>query len=76
MEPVFYVMAILGCGDAQDKCREARIEPVRYESAAQCQAAMAEVLPRHMDLSFPTVAAACQRKGNQSARNESPRIRG
>ncbi len=76
MEPVFYVMAILGCGDGQEQCREARVEPVRYESAAQCQAAMATVLPRHMDLSFPTVAAACQRKGEQTARRETNRTRG
>ena len=43
MEPVFYVMAILGCGDFQDQCQQARVEPVRYQSAAQCQAAMAQV---------------------------------
>ena len=70
MEPVFYVMAILGCGDAQEQCREARIEPVRYRSVAQCQAAMATVLPRHADLSFPVIAAACQRRGEQMARSE------
>ena len=70
MEPVFYVMAILGCGDLQDQCQQARIEPIRYRTAAQCQAAMVEVLPRHMDLSFPTVAAACQREGNLVAQND------
>lgn len=71
MEPVFYVMAILGCGDFQDQCQQARIEPARYQSAAQCQAAMADVLPRHMDLSFPTVAASCQRQGQQMAKTGS-----
>lgn len=70
MEPVFYVMAILGCSDGQLQCREVRIEPVRYQSAAQCQVAMAQVLPRHTDLSFPTIAASCQRRGEQMARNE------
>lgn len=76
MEPVFYVMAILGCGDGQDQCREVRIEPVRYHSAVQCQVAMAEVLPRHADLSFPTIAASCQRRGNQMARNDARPQRG
>lgn len=71
MEPVFYVMAIMGCGDMQEQCREARIAPARYASAAQCQAAMAQVLPNHMDLSFPTIAASCQRRGQQMAGNES-----
>ena len=70
MEPVFYVMAILGCGDMQEQCQQARVEPVRYESAAQCQAAMSQVLPRHTDLSFPTIAASCQRKGEQMARTQ------
>lgn len=68
MEPVFYVMAILGCGDFAEQCQQVRIEPVRYESAAQCQAATARVLPRHTDISFPTIAASCQRRGEQMAR--------
>lgn len=70
MEPVFYVMAILGCGDFQEQCQQARIAPTRYQSAAQCQAAMAQVLPRHTDLSYPTIAATCQRRGEQMARTE------
>lgn len=70
MEPVYFVMAIMGCGDLQDQCQQARIEPTRYRTAAQCQAAMAQVLPRHMDLSFPTIAATCQRNGQQMARVE------
>lgn len=70
MEPVYFVMAILGCGDMQTQCQQARVEPTRYQSAAACQAAMSEVLPRHMDLSFPTVAAACERRGQQMARVE------
>ena len=76
MEPVFYVMAILGCGDDQTQCREVRVEPVRYHSAAQCQVAMAEVLPRHADLSFPVIAASCQRHGDQMVRGEARVPRG
>jgi len=76
MEPVFYVMAILGCGDDQSQCREARVEPIRYQSAAQCQAAMAQILPRHADLSFPVIMAACQRRGEQLARSEQRASRG
>lgn len=73
MEPVYFVMAILGCGDLQEQCQQARIEPTRYESAAQCLAAMETVLPRHLDLSFPTIAATCQRNGNLTAQAERPR---
>jgi len=63
MEPLYFVMAILGCGDAGVQCQQARVEPVRYQSAAACQAAMANTLQRHTDLSFPTIQAACQRQG-------------
>lgn len=60
MEPLFYVMAILGCGDGAAACQEARVEPVRYENAAQCHAAMEPALLRNSDLAFPTIAANCQ----------------
>ena len=73
MEPLFYVMAIMGCGDAGDTCRQARVEPVRYASAAQCQVAMAEALQRNTDLSYPVITAACQRRGEQVAQQSSAR---
>jgi hypothetical protein len=67
MEPLYYVIAILGCGDGGDQCRQERVEPVRYASAAQCQAAMPAALTRHTDLFYPVVSAACQRSGDQMA---------
>ena len=73
MEPLYYVMAILGCGDNGTACQQARVEPVRYRSVAQCQAAMTDVLPRHTDLLFPVVQAACQRQGTViAARGATP----
>ena len=44
MEPLFFVMAIMGCGDGTTQCAEARIEPVRYATVRQCQAAMPAAL--------------------------------
>jgi len=70
MEPAFFVMAILGCSDMQTRCEQARIAPTRYQTAAQCQAAMPDVLPRNTDLMFPTIAAICQRSGNLVAKVE------
>ena len=75
MQPLYYVMAILGCGDDGVACQQARMEPVRYQTAAQCQAAMAGALQRNSDLSFPVVQAACQKQGLTIASNES-RARG
>ena len=63
MQPLYYAMAILGCGDDGAACQQVRTEPVRYQSAAACQAAMATALQRNTDLSFPVVQAACERRG-------------
>ena len=63
MEPVFYVMAILGCGDGSTQCTQARLEPAHYASAQQCQAALPAALARNSDLSFPTIAASCRASG-------------
>ena len=73
MEPLYFVMAILGCGDDGVSCQQARIEPVRYESAGQCQAAMTTALERNADLSFPVVQATCQRRGMNVAQAGSSR---
>ncbi|UUL82020.1 hypothetical protein [Sphingomonas qomolangmaensis] len=71
MDPLFYVIAIMGCGDVGNSCQEARVEPARYESAAQCQAAMGDALVRNSDLSFPVVSAACQTNGQRMAQANS-----
>ncbi|HEX8383224.1 MAG TPA: hypothetical protein VF592_07600 [Sphingomonas sp.] len=75
MEPVYFVMAILGCGDGQSACSEARVEPVRYQSVAQCRAALPHALTRHTDLDFPVVSGACRANGPRLVRAEvkSPR---
>lgn len=63
MEPMFFVMAILGCGDANSQCTEARIVPVRYETMAQCRAALPDQLARNTDVAFPTIGADCRQTG-------------
>jgi len=69
MEPLYYVMAIMGCSDGQAACTEARVEPARYASIAQCQAAMPRALGRNADLSFPVIAATCRQLGTVMVRN-------
>ncbi len=76
MEPLFYVMAIMGCGDGSTQCAQARVEPVHYQSIQACQAAMPGALQRNSDLAFPVISAAChangqlltQQQGDQSRR--------
>lgn len=73
MAPILYVIAIMGCGDDDaSQCRSARVEPATYTSMASCQAAMPDALVRNTDLSYPTISAACQRHGDQLARNDVP----
>lgn len=63
MEPILYVMAILGCGESDASCREVRIDQSRYQSQASCMAATETALARHDDLAFPNVVAQCREAG-------------
>ena len=65
MERLFFVMAIMGCSDGSANCAEARVEPARYATYAQCQAAMPAALMRNTDVDYPVVSAACRRNGQQ-----------
>ena len=76
MEPVFFVMAIMGCGDGATDCAQARVDPVRYATVQQCQAAMPAALARYTDLSFPVVSAACRANGPLMAAGGRDRPRG
>lgn len=70
MEPLYFVMAIMGCGDAGAACEQARVDPVRYRTALECQAAMPDALARNSDLSFPEITGACQQQGLRTAKAE------
>ena len=70
MDSIFFVMAILGCGDGSAGCVEARVEPTQYRSAAECRANLPVTLARHTDLSYPVISANCRRQGVQVARND------
>ena len=68
MEPLFFVMAIMGCSDGSANCAEARVEQVTYASYAQCQAAMPGALMRNSDIDFPVVTASCRKRGAEMAK--------
>ena len=72
MEQVFYVLAIMGCGDDSAECRQARIEPARYTSYVACQEAMPAALQRNTDIDYPVISAACQRQNGQTAEAHRP----
>jgi len=73
MEPLYFVMAIMGCGDGTANCAEARVEPAHYATVQQCQAAMPAALVRNSDIDYPVVSAACRSIGQQLVQNRQDR---
>ena len=72
MEPLFYVMAIMGCADGSTACQQARIEPVQYQSIRACQQAMPAALSRNSDIDYPVVTASCRATGIRMAQGSAP----
>ena len=60
MEPVYYVIAILGCADGSTQCTPVATVPTHYTSHAACSASTAEALLANSDLDFPTLLAECR----------------
>jgi len=63
MQPLFYVIAIMGCSDGGQACQQQRIEPVQYTNSAACEAAVPTALERNADLDYPMIEAACRANG-------------
>jgi len=63
VEPILFVMAIMGCGESDAPCREVAVDQARYRSEASCMAATEAALIRHDDLPYPTVVARCRPAG-------------
>jgi hypothetical protein len=65
MEPVYYVIAILGCADGSTQCTPVATVQTHFASQAACTAGTQDALLANSDLDFPTLVAQC--------RAESPR---
>jgi hypothetical protein len=76
MEPLFYVMAIMGCSDGSANCAEARVERAQYASYQQCQAAMPAALMRNSDVDYPVVSATCRANGRSLAQGDRDKKQG
>lgn len=63
MGPAFYVLAILGCGEADTACQQVAVAETRYETVEACNAATADAVMRNSDLAFPVVVAQCKQGG-------------
>ena len=60
MGPVYYVIAILGCGDGSVQCSPAATVPTQYSTQAACEAATGDALVANSDLDFPMIVAECR----------------
>lgn len=63
MGPAIFIIAIMGCGEGEAPCEQVRLADARYESAAACSAATADVVMRHTDVDYPVVVAQCRPAG-------------
>jgi hypothetical protein len=73
MGPAYFVLAVLGCSDAETACREVRLVDVHYQNAPACMAAMDEQLSRNSDIAYPVVMGRCQPASPQMAeRSKTP----
>ena len=68
MGPGIFLIAILGCGEAEAPCETVQMLPARYESEAACVAATEEALLRNSDADYPVVVAQCVADGKAPPR--------
>lgn len=61
MEPVYYVIAILGCADGSNQCTPVATVPTHYATESACSAATAVELSRNSAFDFPTLVAECRK---------------
>ena len=67
MGPVFYVLAILGCGEGETACQQIATVPASYQSVDACNQASEGALMDHSEALFPVLVAQCRRADNPAA---------
>ena len=60
MGPALFFIAILGCADGGDACREIRTTPMIYASADACALAAPGVLATSTDVDAPEIKVECR----------------
>lgn len=66
MGPSIFIIAIMGCGEAEAPCQQVRTLEARYESRAACTAATEAAVTQNIDIDYPVVAAQCVAAGAKS----------
>jgi hypothetical protein len=63
MGPATFLIAIMGCGEAEAPCTQVRTLESRYESQAACTAATDQALLSNSDADYPVIVAQCVAAG-------------
>lgn len=72
MGPALYVLAILGCGEAETACQPVSVAQQQYASIDECNAATTAAVEQNAELAFPVVVAQCARADSQLAQQVMP----
>jgi len=64
MAPALFILAILGCGEADAPCRQVAVTETVYSSAAACSAQTEAAVARYQDIDYPVVVAECRPAGS------------
>ena len=67
MEPLLYVIAIMGCADAGGACTQMRVQQTAFRTEASCRAAQDDALIAASDLDYPVIVAECRPAAMQMA---------
>ena len=73
MEPLVYIMAIMGCADGGTLCAQERIVERRFISMSECNAAAEQELILNSDIDAPVITAMCRRTTAQWAEANLPK---
>ena len=72
MEPVYYVIAILGCADGSTQCTPVATVPTHFASESACSASTQQALLANTDFDFPTIVAQCRPTSARKAAQARP----
>lgn len=67
MGPAIFVLAILGCGEADAPCQQVSIVNTAFSSEAACGEATGDAVERNQDIPYPVVVAECRRADAKTA---------
>ncbi len=74
MGPAGYLLAILGCGEGEANCQQIAVQPMVYESRADCLAATEAALA-DAEAAYPVIVADCRAASTRAAAVRADEVR-